>query len=181
MAQREIWNLKMSKKNVNRWKIWTMAWATRVFLRSMVYQKTLSLSGLELKERFCKIWKSQLQTLNEIKCVLVEMRTLTKLYFNGSSQKRSQNVTIDGALWKEKTLDFAKQLDQLDFKTSSFQVCSVLFIHLINVRNLLFPYFNHCFLSSDVWCTENLHSISPTKIHYFPSNNNFARCISISS
>ena len=37
--------------------------------------------------RFCQIWKSHVQTLNERKFVLVDMRTLTKLNFNGFMQK----------------------------------------------------------------------------------------------
>ena len=47
-----------------------------------------------------------------------EYEDVGKPIFQWFLAKRSQNVPIDWVLLKEKTLDFAKQLGQLDFKAS---------------------------------------------------------------
>lgn len=47
------------------------------------------------------IWKSKAQILNERKRLLVDMRTLTKLYFNGSMQKRTKMYLLIRFYWRK--------------------------------------------------------------------------------
>ena len=61
------------------------------------------------------IWKSQVQTLNERKCLYTGGYTGGVDWFLA---KGNQNVLKGEVLLKRKSLDSAKQLDQPDFKAS---------------------------------------------------------------
>ena len=93
---------KTVEKNVKCLKIWKMAWATKMFLRSMMYPKTF-LRGVKIKEIFCQICRSPVQTLNKRKWVLVDIRTLTMVHCKKQSKCTHWLGFIEG-----KNLEFCK-------------------------------------------------------------------------
>ena len=65
------------------------------------------------------IWKSQIQTLNERKCLYTGgYEGADKGILHWFLAKGNQNVLKGEVLLKRKSLDSAKQLDQPDFKGS---------------------------------------------------------------
>ena len=85
--ERDIWILKLLNKG---WKIWNIFQNCKDVSENHDVTKNTVSTWVEIKERFCQAWKSQVQTLYEKKYVLVGMRTLAKRYFNGFLQKISE-------------------------------------------------------------------------------------------
>ena len=102
--ERDIWILKLLNKG---WKIWNIFQNCKDVCENHGVTKNAVSTRLEIKERFCQAWKSQVQTLYEKKYVLVGMRTLAKRYFNGFLQKNSK-YTQWWSFAKETILGFCR-------------------------------------------------------------------------
>lgn len=94
--QRDIWWLKLIRKNVKRWKIWKSAISNRnASDKYDVHNNTVS-TWLKTKGKILSDLQQSSPNLKR-KFILVDIRTLTKLNFN-EFKKGVKNISIDEIL-----------------------------------------------------------------------------------